>query len=334
MAVRELEPITRPRSELPWDDDERTPVGYRRLLVPLDGSTRAAGALEIAVELAEGSGAAILLVHAVAPATVPGVDPRTALEIAKTDATAMLERGAQRGRARGLHVDELLVTPVDGEPRDAARAILTAIRHTHDVDLVVMTTHGRTGLRRAVFGSVADRVVRSSDVPVLLVPDAARCHGADPPCGSPDAGPACVLVALDGSETAASAVLPAAQLATATGAGVELLRVVPNHGSGEGPSHSTAVTRPHVEDDLSRWADALLDAAPHLPFVRTAVLAANERRVPAAIIAHAARNGAYAIALATHGRGGFTRLVLGSVTSGVVAAAETPVLVVPPVGRR
>jgi nucleotide-binding universal stress UspA family protein len=133
---------------------------YQRILVALDGSELAEAVLPQAEGLARATGAALLLVRAVnVPATVVAA---TAGDAGMVSPELLDEAIAQRLQARGLQVSWEVV---EGEPSEA---LIDAARR-HHCDLIAIATHGRTGLPRAVLGSVADRVVRESHLPVLLV---------------------------------------------------------------------------------------------------------------------------------------------------------------------
>jgi nucleotide-binding universal stress UspA family protein len=147
---------------------------YQRILVALDGSELAEAVLPQAEGLARATGATLLLVRAVnVPATVVAatagdtgmVSPELldeAIQGEEEEARTYLTTVAQRLQARGLQVSWEVV---EGEP---SQALIDAARR-HNCDLIAIATHGRTGLPRAVLGSVADRVVRESHLPVLLV---------------------------------------------------------------------------------------------------------------------------------------------------------------------
>lgn len=137
---------------------------YDEILVPTDGSPAAAAAVPHAVELADryrGRIHALYVVDASAlSATEAGSEMVVeALEGEGREAVAVIERDAE---AAGVDVETAVVTGT------AHRTILEYAGE-HDIDLVVMGTHGRRGLDRYLLGSVTERVVRTSDVPVLTV---------------------------------------------------------------------------------------------------------------------------------------------------------------------
>ena len=145
------------------------------ILVPLDGSSLAEAALPKAVELAEVSGARMLLVRAAQAATLPGVDPTESQVKVVAEAEAYLAEVQKRVAGRS-HVT--VETSVWYGP--AAYAIVEAAR-MRSVDQIVMTTHGRSGLGRLLLGSVAESVLRGTTTPILLL----RAEGApvQPPTG-------------------------------------------------------------------------------------------------------------------------------------------------------
>ena len=143
-----------------------------RILVPLDGSELAEAALPLAESLARALSLEMVLVRAVRSPTVS--TPYSATFLDHTDsadldsrveaeANTYLEETAERLHAKGLDVR---TTVTSGAP---AQRLIEAARETPDV-LVVLTTHGRSGVDRWVLGSVAEALVRASGDPVLVVP--------------------------------------------------------------------------------------------------------------------------------------------------------------------
>ncbi|MBI5904491.1 MAG: universal stress protein [Deltaproteobacteria bacterium] len=140
---------------------------YRKVLVPLDGSALAERAVPHAEEIARASGAEILLLQAVGmpmpvvPEAVLVADARI-LQEAMRSASEYLERTASPLRKAGIAVR---IRVDDRPPADA-------ILHTaemEDADLIVMSTHGRSGISRLVMGSVAESVLHASRRTLMLV---------------------------------------------------------------------------------------------------------------------------------------------------------------------
>ncbi len=135
----------------------------KTILVPLDGSTLAEGALSPAVDLARDYGSRLVLMRAAEAHTTPMADP--------TEAQVQVVRSAERYLAEARdRVTRAGVAGVEVSVWYAppAEAIVDAAR-MRGADLIVMSSHGRSGLGRIVLGSVAETVLRSTEVPVLLI---------------------------------------------------------------------------------------------------------------------------------------------------------------------
>jgi nucleotide-binding universal stress UspA family protein len=302
----------------------------RDILVPLDGSSFGEQALPAAVELARASGALLHLVHVhdspVLPFSIEGYgafDPVWS-EAWRARASAYLEQQAAihaepAGVATALR---LLEAPV----------VEALIEHIEQVgaDLVVMTTHGRGGFSRVWLGSVADELVRHAGVPVLLL----RPASGAAEMARRAALPSHVLVPLDGSPLAETALEPAVELARLSGARLSLLHVLPPMFAVGAPYGAAGVTfdadtyrLEHLRAE--RYLTGLVQRLrPEFTDVATMILTDPH---PAAAIRNCARAGQVdLIALATHGRGGLSRWVIGSVADKVIRSGGPAVLAVRP----
>ena len=140
------------------------------ILVALDLSRHSEAVLVPVAEIAKLTGSRITLFHVVEPyyATEPGAlypmlqDP-TVTEVRRADAESQLQQIADRLRAQGLAASTWVVVG-----KNAASALITALQG-HKFGLVAMTAHGAGGLRRLLLGSVADKVIRASSQPVLML---------------------------------------------------------------------------------------------------------------------------------------------------------------------
>lgn len=302
----------------------------RSILVPLDGSPFAEQALPWAMALARAGSSRLrlALVHRCFPAPVDRAGRRlfVRMELAVRKSERDYVRGiASRARAEGLRVSTAMLE----EPVGPALA-----RYTRDIglDLVVMSTHGRGPLQRAWLGSVADYLARTLEVPLLLV----RPRESDQPIGEPSAAE--ILVPLDGSPLGEAALRPAAAVAGLLGAELSLLQVVAPVEQLAAPplafptgfdERITTERRNQAQDYLDRVAARLRETG--VPAKGVAQLGGY----PAEAILEAARApGVGMIALATRGHGGLRRVALGSVADKLIRAAELPVLLVRPRGRR
>jgi glycine betaine transporter len=152
---------------------------YEKIMVPLDGSRFSNRALQYAVDLAPRYDAALLLVEVIEPATIiPAVDPtgmsstvttKYTIETAVEQDKMNLSRAKRylAGKVRDLKNKGISAEyrALQGEPADE----IIKLGRKEKVDLIVMATHGRSGFRRAIMGSVADTVIRKSGDPVLVV---------------------------------------------------------------------------------------------------------------------------------------------------------------------
>jgi nucleotide-binding universal stress UspA family protein len=187
----------------------------RPILVPLDGSALAEQALPFAEALAEASGSPLLLLCASYVASVPGLDVADEQVRLVTDAELYLSRVATRLKRRGFAVETCA-------PYGLPRQVIAREARVRRAWLIAMATHGRGGLGRALYGSVADGVVRQTPVPVLLV---RAWHAGDSKARLLGAGP--LLVPLDGSAYADEALPTARSLATMLRTSVILARAIP-----------------------------------------------------------------------------------------------------------
>lgn len=154
-------------------------MGYKRILVPVDGSPTSAKGLKAAIKLAAaGNGRArarlrLLLVveeFGVFAAPETGADIGPILAAMKAGGRRTLARIERSARAAGVHPETALVENFSGRVADA---IVKEAKRWR-ADLIVMGTHGRRGVKRALLGSDAELVVRYSRVPVLLIPSRGR----------------------------------------------------------------------------------------------------------------------------------------------------------------
>jgi len=150
-----------------FDEGDR-PMNVRTILVPLDGSIIAEAALTPAVELAREARAKLVLLRAAQAHTLPMTDPIEAQVDVMRESQEYL--AAARARVQTAGVADVETSAWYGP---AVEAIVEAARYRH-ADLIVMSSHGRSGVSRLVLGSVAESVLRATTVPILLIrPDGA-----------------------------------------------------------------------------------------------------------------------------------------------------------------
>jgi nucleotide-binding universal stress UspA family protein len=278
----------------------------KKVLVPLDGSALAEQALGYAADLCIPTGATLVLVRVAYSHTLPGVDPRERKQGAIAEAEQYLARTASALVARGYACETRV-------PFGHAAECIVEEGRLADADLIVMTTHGRTGPDRIVFGSVAEAVVARATVPVLVtrawLPPRHKPFLAEQPI---------FIVPLDGSAFAETAIEPAVGLTDDVG-GVLLL--------------TRAIEADTPDTDALEYLE-MVEARLAARFPDLTVLTEVRSGHPAEIIDEAyTQNGASLVLMATHGRGGLVRSVLGSVAGEVIHHGRCPVVVVRPVAH-
>jgi nucleotide-binding universal stress UspA family protein len=302
-----------------WIAHEGNGATYR-LLVPLDGSELGAQALPVAEQLCTQLAGELELVRVLpntalpieaSGAYVPGEVYQQLAADQEHEAAHYLGCVAADTRARGIQ------THTHMEWGNAADTILAAAAEL-DAKLIVMTTHGRTGLARAVLGSVADRVVRGGEAPVLLI----RATSADmQPPTSCDAQLRRALVPLDGSPLAASPLYTVAlALAGPVLHEITLLQVVePNEGLA-----GKRAAEAYLDAERVRLLERL--AGRHCCVDRQVCI----RKDPAQSIVEHSEEMCDLVLMATHGEAGLGRWAFGGVTDRVLRDGKTPLLVVHP----
>jgi nucleotide-binding universal stress UspA family protein len=350
----------------------RSMMLYSTILVPLDGSSQAERAMPVAARVAQRTGGSIALVQVV-------------------QAPLEFESGAAPAATWAL--------PAHPEERETALRYLASVRQAHipaetptqtyvlagppaamilaasvelRADLIVMTSHGRTGLGRWLLGSIAAEVARDSRIPIFVVRESALTRSLtdhEPsPCAESPAGeqrPLSALVPLDGSPLAKAALRPVVRLLAALAdpapVSLHLLAVVeplPLTGAaalGRGVAGAGHVALTAADTTMLGEAEEYLCATAEQikrearEIAPGCALSVTWAAVHSTDIAHTILTVAEAglddgegtphstqwlpsdmIAMATHGRGGLTRWVMGSVTDRVLHMTYLPLLVARP----
>jgi nucleotide-binding universal stress UspA family protein len=287
---------------------------YTRILVPLDGSSFAEAALPRALSL--------------------GARWRAEVQLASVSdgdgggEAVSLESTLERIRSAGFSGSVTIVLLPGGE------VVPRLVEHVRDadVDFVVMTTHGRGPVRRAWLGSAADGFLRRTAVPVLLVRPAEE--GAPPDQGATAGGLTSlpgpfrrIVLPLDGSPDAERLIEITAPL-VATDAEILLLRAVPAFVPGGSPYVPHVVRGTEDQTKVAAAAQEYLDGlAARVPVGRAVTRVAAIGQPALAVLQVADEMGADLIAMSTAGRGGVSRMLLGSVADKVIRGSKVPVLV-------
>jgi nucleotide-binding universal stress UspA family protein len=285
---------------------------YDKILFPTDGSETASSAFDYAMAVASAHGATVHVLNVAdttdLSVTRVGGDVVDALE---EDGTSLVEEYAERAQAADLSV----VTDVyQGHPAET----IVGYAEEFSIDLIVMPTHGRSGLQRYLLGSVTERVVETADIPILTVTPSEGEEFVYPPQN--------ILLPTDGSQCATLALEHAADIAHATDAELDLLTVV------ETASLGIDVRSTVVSDKLEDRATEILDTARE-----TAEKAAVEEISTTTahgqpyreIRSYITDNDVDLVVLGTHGETNFSRYVLGGVSDKLIRTSPIPVLLIP-----
>jgi nucleotide-binding universal stress UspA family protein len=295
---------------------------FRKILVPLDRSSLAERVLEHLRWLAPAETTELALVSVVEPAHYypyiygSGTDTQPERTQARQYVQRYLDGHSARLRKFGYTVSTHVF---EGDPAEKILSLANEWR----VDLIAMSTHGRSGFTRWALGSVAERIIQGATVPVFLV----REHIPVPAAGQERR----ILVPLDGSELAAQALSYALEVAKSIGASLLLLRVMDLQiGEDLGLYFEDAVA---VAETMAKWRD---EANTYLEEVAQRVRSSGlvvETRVlvgvPDKVIWEVATDESInLIVMSTHGRSGFRRWVYGSTANKVLRTVSCPLVLV------
>ena len=295
---------------------------FKKILVPLDGSQLAERALMPALALAKAHDGEVLIIRT----PVYGNEYVTAA--AGLSFTTEKEHSMKRNTCnnylravRQTHVDydtPIRYKMVEGDP---ASVIVDQV-HEEDIDLIVMTTHGRTGFTRWMFGSVTERVLRAAPCPILALRD--------------EITPTKILVPLDGSHLAEQSIVPALAVARCFESDVTLLRVQVPFLDLDPEQQDEVLEEKHewmftTTEAMHRAAISYVEevqqkyTTPDLPlrYAVTSNLAAD------GILTFAEKYEFNLIVMATHGFTGLGRWDYGSTTSKVMREAHQAMLIIP-----
>jgi nucleotide-binding universal stress UspA family protein len=320
----------------------------KRILVPLDGSPLAESALGVAARIARASDGTILLMRVIGVPTtytpyIYGSDMAQSPQLAQ-EMLDMEQANAENYLAEIVRLDilegiQVETTIISGS---AGLSILDTAKE-EKVDLIVMSSHGETGLKRLALGSVAQYVSRHSPVPVLVLRGDESAPFSAFPYPKHPSHTITALVALDGSELAEVSLEPAAYVvaALATPAqGTLLLSTVANKQAGKAKHGSEEFMRDEAKKYLTGIRERLQgsDIGKLNLVIEWSI---EESKDVANALIEAAESGKTIesshefsscdlIAIATHGRGGLKRLMEGSVTEDMLGSTNLPMLIVRP----
>jgi nucleotide-binding universal stress UspA family protein len=300
---------------------------YKVIMVPTDGSGFDREAIRVALRMAEQSEAKVRLVRVLASDSFFGTTPEAhwtpmSAELGRSQRTAALsELYTLAAECRNEFKADITVDLHGGPVAD----VLQGYAKRHDVDLIVMSTHGRNGISRLSLGSVTDSLIRHTTIPVLVVKPSTSY--LNPQVGQTFKR---IVVPLDGSVLAEQILPRVLTLGTLEAAEISLLQVlIPQ-----------SYSQKEIADPDLPWWDKDVSLAQAYLFRIASRLRRNGLIVTTDIVigenvAHAigdfaSREKADLIAIATHGRGGLARMLRGSVADAIMHSGRMSMLVLKP----
>ena len=297
-----------------------------QLLVTLDGSEFGEHALPFAKSIAEKTGASVNLSHVSCCDAPTDLLQNTPFQYEGVSMEAYEEKHAEERRGYLGGLADALQADLPGQKVDSSLLegyVTEALeRQAKEIDakLVIMTTHGRTGVSRAWLGSVADSLVRNSSFPLLII------RPLEDGKTFPSTRFEHVLVPLDGSAVGEKILEPTVELGKAMGSRFTLLHVVAPHVSVG--ARVSPLPAGHLRQRLEK-AEAYLSGVQERlkgDGIEAEVMLESHFAPARAILNTADAQNADLIAIATHGYTGVKRAILGSVTDKVLRGAKWPLL--------
>jgi len=298
---------------------------YKNIMVPTDCSGFDREAIRVALRIAERSAAKVRLVRVLTTGAYFGAGDNhrdsSITAIKKERDNALTELYALAAECRREGDVDVTVALESGPVADA----LEGYAKRNNVDLIVISSHGRGGFSRLTLGSVTDSLIRRTTIPVLVVKPAAsylnpQVRGAFKR----------IVVPLDGSPLAEQVLEPVITLAMLEDSEILLLNVLERE---EPPAGSRQPQAPWWEKGVAAAKAYLARVAQHTRTrqlsVLTEVVVGDD--VAEGIAAYAGKEEADLIAIATHGRGGLSRVLRGSVADALTRSARSCVLVFHPI---
>lgn len=281
---------------------------FERILVPLDGSELADSVLIQVRRILTHQDAELLLLRVVTVPPSSEADLGEPLDILWARATEHLRTVSERLAGQGVRVR---TKAVEGFP---ASRILEVARQ-EKATLIALSTHGRSGLPRWVFGSVTEKVLRASPIPVLAMPSFSGTGGDAFPTGARERPFQKILAPVSREDLSLDVLTPLTEFARLFGSRVFLMNVR-EEAEADVPVHPMRIA-------FERLREAGVTAEPIL----------KQGDVALQILETCRETGADLIAMTTHGRSGLSRWTMGSVAEKVLRSSNVPLLVVRPASK-
>ncbi len=316
---------------------------FKRIIVPLDGSSQAEQAISVAARIARANHGTIVLLHAVKPLIDYGYTPHPLRSSSFTE--SLQEQDLERAQdylttvsyqdvLTGMKVERVALIGL-------AAPVILAYTRIHSADLIVMSSHGSTGVQRWAIGSVTQKIARLSTIPVLVV-HAENASATE--FQHPATRPLRALIALDGSPLAETVLLPAIQVMSALAAEMQgelhLIRIVKRASEYKHRKIATNALE-QTQQEAANYLGTIAKRVSAGIAVEYGVkvtwselvsddVAATLINAAEVGIAEGPMDGCDMLALATHGRTGLQHWMLGSITERILGNTTLPLLIVRP----
>jgi len=294
---------------------------YKKMLVLLDGSKLAEVVFQYAQELSGRLNIDLELLHVCKPEEEEQLPMRQAYmeRMAEMLRSKADEIRSQNGEPAGHPIKALAAVVVGYPPEEILKYV-----EAHEIDLVMLSTHGNSGIRRWDLGGVATKVIHASNVPIWLVPSELREEVIyDKVPGRS------MLIPLNGSKLAEGVIPHAINIAKQRGAETEIVLVYVDSFAGSTYSLNDIKLKQNEKLAMSKYLDGIIAR------IKDAGIAAKAEMLygdpAAAIIDYVKNNPTQLIAMATHGQSGLSRMIFGSVTENILhLVKKTPIFLVKP----
>jgi nucleotide-binding universal stress UspA family protein len=298
--------------EMQWMSPEAVMIRIQKILCPVDFFPASKSAADYAIALAKNYNAKLTFLHVVEPVGVAGYEVpfnmTDFIEAQTKAATTELARLCKRAEGKGIRAESLVRTGnVDSE--------ITDVINERKANFIVMGTHGRRGFERWFIGSVTERLLRRTNVPLLTI-GSPKTRVAPPSIRR-------ILVATDFSAGTTDAVATALSIAQECQAKITLMHVLDDISADVAGRYRDSLIesiREKLEglipDDVRNWCEVTTRVETGLPGRRIPSILKNERYD--------------LLVMNIHGKGMLDRVMIGSTAERVVRSAAIPVLFIPP----
>lgn len=287
---------------------------FDQILFPTDGSEGADVALDHVLDVANANGSTVHLLNVADTTQDSVVQVRgDVIDVLENEGEEIVAQAAERSRERRI---ESVTEVLQGDPY---RTIIDYATD-RDIDLIAIPTHGRRGLERLLLGSTTERVVRQSDVPVLTIRPSDDRRIRHPYRD--------VLVATDGSSPAMEALSLGIDVSRSEGAALHLLSAITYLTLGV--DVRTDVHRAELEASAKQILSEAAEIAADAGVESVSETVEWGPSIHETILTYIDDNDVGLVVVGTHGRTGFDRYLIGSVTEYLVRMSPIPVLTVRP----